>query len=157
MRTDYLTGMPRVAINRPKSEIEETEVIDSKPEIKSENVGIKRGRGRPKGATSSTLTEVRAQAAEEKRKLREELGNKINQLREQLEDLELKYKEDMQAAQDLLKVAEQRETFFRAALEDRLQIVADHIHKSLIDWAEAELEEGQITQRKRGRPRKTFK
>lgn len=92
MRTDYLTGMPRVAINRPKSEIEETEVIDSKPEIKSENVGIKRGRGRPKGATSSTLTEVRAQAAEEKRKLREELGNKINQLREQLEDLELKYK-----------------------------------------------------------------
>lgn len=63
----------------------------------------------------------------------------------------------MQAAQDLLKVAEQRETFFRAALEDRLQIVADHIHKSLIDWAEAELEEGQITQRKRGRPRKTFK
>ena len=28
----------------------------------------KRGRGRPKGATSSTLSDVRAQAAEEKRK-----------------------------------------------------------------------------------------
>lgn len=153
MRTDYLTGMPGVSISRVKNDIDELE----ERENNDENFGIKRGRGRPKGATSSTLTEVRAQAAEEKRKLRDELSSKINQLREQLESLELKYKDDMQAAQDLLRVAEQRESFFRAALEDRLQIVADHIHKSLIDWADAELEEGQITQRKRGRPRKTFK
>ncbi len=153
MRTDYLTGVPGVSISRVKNEANELE----EAEKKTENFGTKRGRGRPKGATSSTLTEVRAQAADEKRKLRDELTSKINQLRDQLEALELKYRDEMQAAQELLRVAEQRESFFRAALEDRLQMVADHIHKSLIDWADAELEEGQITQRKRGRPRKTFK
>lgn len=117
----------------------------------------KRGRGRPKGATSSTLADVRAQAAEEKRKIREELGEKIDQLRAQLEEVEAKAKADARELQEALRVSEQRENFFRAALEERLQIVADHIHKSLVDWADAELEEGQITRRKRGRPRKTFK
>jgi predicted ArsR family transcriptional regulator len=56
-----------------------------------------------------------------------------------------------------LRLSEQRESFYRTALEDRLRLVAEHIHKSLTDWADAELTEGQITQRKRGRPRKTFK
>jgi hypothetical protein len=103
------------------------------------------------------LTEVRAQAAEEKRKIREELGSKIDILRHQLEALDAKYKEELQELQEALRVTEQRENFFRTALEDRLQIVAEHIHKSLVDWADAELEEGQVTRRKRGRPRKTFK
>ncbi|MEN9502431.1 MAG: hypothetical protein RI964_1716 [Pseudomonadota bacterium] len=148
-----MTGGPGMTISWNKSEDEETGPIN----MQTENLGTKRGRGRPKGATSSTLSDVRAQAAEEKRKLREELGNKINQLREQLEALEAKYKEDMQDMQETLRMTEQRESFFRAALEDRLHIVAEHIHKSLVDWADAELEEGQVTRRKRGRPRKTFK
>lgn len=117
----------------------------------------KRGRGRPKGATSSTLADVRAQAAEEKRKIRDEMSNKVEQLRVQLEELEARAREEVRELQEALRISEQRENFFRAALEDRLQIVADHIHKSLVDWADAELEEGQVTRRKRGRPRKTFK
>ncbi|WP_228292302.1 DNA-binding protein [Candidatus Thiothrix anitrata] len=117
----------------------------------------KRGRGRPKGATSSTLSDVRAQAAEEKRKIREELSNKVEQLRGQLEEMEAQAREEIRELQEALRISEQRENFFRAALEERLHVVAEHIHKSLIDWATAELEEGQITQRKRGRPRKTFK
>ncbi len=153
MRTDDIAGGPGMPISWNKSEDETAGSII----MQTENSGLKRGRGRPKGATSSTLSEVRNQAAEEKRKLREELGNKINQLRDQLEALEAKYKEDMQEMQETLRMTEQREAFFRAALEDRLQIVAEHIHKSLVDWADAELEEGQVTRRKRGRPRKTFK
>lgn len=153
MRTDDIAGGPGMPISWNKSEDETAGSII----MQTENSGLKRGRGRPKGATSSTLSEVRNQASEEKRKLREELGNKINQLRDQLEALEAKYKEDMQEMQETLRMTEQREAFFRAALEDRLQIVAEHIHKSLVDWADAELEEGQVTRRKRGRPRKTFK
>ena len=153
MRTDDIAGGPGMPISWNKSEDETAGSII----MQTENSGLKRGRGLPKGATSSTLSEVRNQAAEEKRKLREELGNKINQLRDQLEALEAKYKEDMQEMQETLRMTEQREAFFRAALEDRLQIVAEHIHKSLVDWADAELEEGQVTRRKRGRPRKTFK
>ena len=153
MRTDDIAGGPGMPISWNKSEDETAGSII----MQTENSGWKRGRGRPKGATSSTLSEVRNQASEEKRKLREELGNKINQLRDQLEALEAKYKEDMQEMQETLRMTEQREAFFRAALEDRLQIVAEHIHKSLVDWADAELEEGQVTRRRRGRPRKTFK
>lgn len=153
MRTDDIAGGLGMPISWNKSEDETAGSII----MQTENSGLKRGRGRPKGATSSTLSEVRNQASEEKRKLREELGNKINQLRDQLEALEAKYKEDMQEMQETLRMTEQREAFFRAALEDRLQIVAEHIHKSLVDWADAELEEGQVTRRKRGRPRKTFK
>lgn len=130
--------------------------IGYKP-MQPEEIGNKRGRGRPKGATSSTLAEVRAQAAEEKRKIRDELSNKVNLLRHQLDELDNKYKEDVRELRESLRMSEQREAFYRAALEDRLQIVAEHIHKSLTEWANAELEEGQITQRKRGRPRKTFK
>ena len=118
---------------------------------------IKRGRGRPKGAVSGSLSAVRQQAAEEKRKLREELTSKVETLRQQWEQLEQKYQEDVQDLQEALRLSEQRESFYRTALEDRLRLVAEHIHKSLTDWADAELTEGQITQRKRGRPRKTFK
>lgn len=154
MRTEYTNGEARVAAPAPHQEGSEnharlTDMQDSTVK--------KRGRGRPKGATSSTLADVRAQAAEEKRKIREDLGAKIEQLRANLEHAEEKSRSDIRALQEALKASEQREQFFRTALEERLQVVADHIHKSLVDWADAELEEGQITQRKRGRPRKTFK
>lgn len=125
--------------------------------MQPDDSNTKRSRGRPKGATSSTLAEVRAQAAEEKRKIREELSHKINVLRHQLDEMDNSYKDEVRELREALRMSEQRETFYRAALEERLLIVADHVHKSLTEWAAAELEEGQITQRKRGRPRKTFK
>lgn len=154
MRTaDYTNGMSSVTPLQGKNQDNGTDLTS----MQSDESVNKRGRGRPKGATSSTLAEVRDQAAEEKRRIREELGNRINQLRIQLDELETKYREDVRDLREALRMSEQREAFFRSALEERLHVVAEHIHKSLTDWASAELEEGQITQRKRGRPRKTFK
>ncbi len=154
MRTaDYMSGMPGMTTLQSNSQDNET----GHTSMQTDDAMNKRGRGRPKGATSSTLADVRTQAADEKRKIREELTHKINQLRNQLEELDANYKEEVRELREALRASEQREAFFRAALEDRLQVVAEHIHKSLTDWANAELEEGQITQRKRGRPRKTFK
>ncbi|MDD5392364.1 MAG: DNA-binding protein [Thiothrix sp.] len=154
MRTEYATGAAGMAFVA-RSDVDEKHT--GQTEMQPDSSMKKRGRGRPKGATSSTLSDVRAQAAEEKRKIRDELGGKLDQLRAQLEELDAKSREEIRELQEALRVSEQREAFFRAALEDRLQIVADHIHKSLVDWADAELEEGQVTRRKRGRPRKTFK
>lgn len=154
MRTaDYMNGMSGMTAlhnNSQDNEIGHTS-------MQTDDTLNKRGRGRPKGATSSTLADVRTQAAEEKRKIRDELTNKITQLRSQLDELDANYKEEVRELREALRASEQREAFFRAALEERLHVVAEHIHKSLTDWATAELEEGQITQRKRGRPRKTFK
>ena len=155
MRTEYSSGSSGVAVFlRDGIEQQQTTGHD---QMQSDNPNQKRGRGRPKGSTSSTLAEVRTQAAEDKRKLKDDMTNRLNQLREQLDTTEARFREEIRELQEALKASEQREAFFRAALEDRLQIVADHIHKSLLDWADAELEEGQITRRKRGRPRKTFK
>jgi Skp family chaperone for outer membrane proteins len=156
MRTEYATGATGIAfVARDHNDVDEIQI--GQAAMQAENTMKKRGRGRPKGATSSTLSDVRAQAAEEKRKIRDELGHKIDQLNHQLEELAASSREEIRELQEALRISEQRENFFRAALEDRLQIVADHIHKSLVDWADAELEEGQVTRRKRGRPRKTFK
>lgn len=158
MRTvDYTNGAADVAREDVNSQNDLGTTMQTDNMQQGTTEVIKRGRGRPKGATSSTLAEVREQAAEEKRKLREELTNKINQLRLQLEEMEDRYREDVRELREALRASEQREAFFRSALEERLIVVAEHIHKSLTDWAAAELEEGQITQRKRGRPRKTFK
>jgi len=148
-----MVGMPSSSSSRAKDESTNTQQVV----MQTEETVLRRGRGRPKGATSSTLTEVRSQAAEEKRKLREELSGKVEQLREQLQSLEWKYKEDVRELQEALRLSEQRENFFRMALEERLKVVAEHMHKTLTDWADAELEEGQVSRRKRGRPRKTFK
>ncbi len=154
MRTaDYMNGMSSMTTLQSNSDDNEI----GHTSMQTDDAMNKRGRGRPKGATSSTLADVRTQAADEKRKIREELTHKINQLRSQLEELDVNYKDEVRELREALRASEQREAFFRAALEDRLQVVAEHIHKSLTDWANAELEEGQITQRKRGRPRKTFK
>lgn len=154
MRTaDYMNGMSGMTALHNNSLDNET----GHTPMQTDSSSNKRGRGRPKGATSSTLADVRSLAAEEKRKIRDELTQKINQLRSQLEEQDANYKEEVRELRESLRASEQREAFFRAALEDRLHVVAEHIHKSLTDWATAELEEGQITQRKRGRPRKTFK
>lgn len=152
MRTEYSSGSSGVAVSLRDGIEQQHSTGHSQM-----NASEKRGRGRPKGSTSSTLADVRAQAAEDKRKLKDDMTNRLNQLREQLDTTEARYKEEIRELQEALKASEQREAFFRAALEDRLQIVAEHIHKSLTEWADAELEEGQITRRKRGRPRKTFK
>lgn len=155
MRTEYSSGSSGIAVSLRDGF--EQQHSTGHGEMQSENASQKRGRGRPKGSTSSTLADVRAQAAEDKRKLKDDMTNRLNQLREQLDTAEARYKEEIRELQEALKASEQREAFFRTALEDRLQIVAEHIHKSLTEWADAELEEGQITRRKRGRPRKTFK
>lgn len=158
MRTaDYMDGMPGMTTLQSNSHDNEIGHTSMQTDMQTDDAMNKRGRGRPKGATSSTLADVRTQAADEKRKIREELTHKVNQLRNQLEELDANYKEEVRELREALRASEQREAFFRAALEDRLQVVAEHIHKSLTGWANAELEEGQITQRKRGRPRKTFK
>lgn len=149
-----MDGMPSMTVLRVKSEESGAGAGSAESMDKAQK---KRGRGRPKGATSKTLSEVRAEMAEEKRKLRDQLNNRIDQLRRQLEELENRSREEIRELQEALKTSEQREAFYRAALEERLRIVADHVHEKLMEWAQAEVEEGQITQRKRGRPRKTFK
>lgn len=155
MRTaDYMNGMSGMTALH-NSQDNKKGHTSMQPEIDKES--NKRGRGRPKGATSSTLADVRSQAADEKRKIRDELTQKVTQLRSQFDEMDANYKEEVRELREALKASEQREAFFRSALEERLHVVAEHIHKSLTDWATAELEEGQITQRKRGRPRKTFK
>ena len=154
MRTaDYMNGMSGMTALHNNSQDNETGHTPMQTDVASN----KRGRGRPKGAPSSTLADVGSQAADEKRKIRDELTHKITQLRSQLDEMDANYKEEVRELREALRASEQRESFFRAALEERLHVVAEHIHKSLTDWATAELEEGQITQRKRGRPRKTFK
>lgn len=150
-----MDGMSSMAVLRNKSEANGNS--QAMHVTTNEDALKKRGRGRPKGSTSRTLSEVRAEMAEEKRKLREQLNNRIDQLRRQLNEMEERSKVEIRDLQEALRVSEQREAFYRAALEERLQIVADHVHTKLLDWAQAEIQEGQITQRKRGRPRKTFK
>ncbi|MBK8455004.1 MAG: DNA-binding protein [Thiofilum sp.] len=116
-----------------------------------------RRRGRPKGATSASLSEVRAQAAEEKRRLREEMQEKIAELREQLQEAQDTYQQELNELRELLNITRKREESYRIALKERLHEVADHLHTTLLDWATAELQEGEVYKRKRGRPRKTLK
>ena len=116
-----------------------------------------RRRGRPKGATSSSLAEVRAQAAEEKRRLREEMQEKITELHQQLQEMQDYYQQELEVLRETLSITRKREESYRIALKDRLHEVADHLHTTLLDWATAELQEGEVYKRKRGRPRKTLK
>ncbi|WP_020559280.1 hypothetical protein [Thiofilum flexile] len=120
------------------------------------NIPLRR-RGRPKGATSASLSEVRAQAAEEKRQLRDHLEEKIADLRQQLQEVEEHYQRELEELREALNITRKREESYRIALKDRLHEVADHLHTTLLDWATAELQEGEVYKRKRGRPRKTLK
>lgn len=119
--------------------------------------GNKRGRGRPKGATSATLTEVRQQASQEKRELRERFNQKVAGLKRQLHDMETSYTAEIAQLQNALDASQKRESAYQQALSSKLHQVADHLHTTLINWGDAELEEAQIEKRGRGRPRKTLK
>ena len=119
-------------------------------------VSIKR-RGRPKGALSASLSEVRAQAAEEKRLMRDEMQEQILLLRQQLVQAEEIHQQEIAQLQEILSMTRKREESYRAALQERLQLVATHLHDTLLDWGEAELKEGEVYKRRRGRPRKTLK
>lgn len=117
----------------------------------------KNKRGRPKGARTTRLSEVRKQAAEEKKRIRAELGEKIEVLQADLERLKRRYEEDTNRLNDELELLKRRENNYQQALGVRLQEAAEHLQVTLINWGTAELEEAQVDKRGRGRPRKTLK
>lgn len=117
----------------------------------------KRGRGRPRGSSSATLAEVRAEALKEKRQLQAEFTQKIESLEQQLLKLETTYTNEVDELRSQLQKTRKREAAYREALDQKLHEVADHIHSTLLQWGRAELEEGSIYKRGRGRPRKTLK
>ncbi|SKA95897.1 hypothetical protein SAMN02745130_03833 [Thiothrix eikelboomii] len=114
-------------------------------------------RGRPKGASSATISEVRQQAAEEKRQLKSEYNNKIIELETTLEALQVQYDADFLRLEQELEVLRKWELYYQQALGVRLEEVAMHLYDTLVNWGDAELAEAQIDKRKRGRPRKTLK
>ena len=114
-------------------------------------------RGRPKGAISATISEVRQQAAEEKRLLKTEYGGKIDELETTIEELQLRYDASVMRLEQELDLLRKRELYYQQALGTRLEEVATHLYDTLINWGDAELSEAQIDKRKRGRPRKTLK
>ena len=134
--------------------------IDSQSEDNSDSNSqtIKKNkRGRPKGARTTRLSEVRRQATEEKRQIRAELGAKIEALKAELELLQSRYQEDISRLNDELELFQRRENNYQQALGMRLYEVAEHLQKTLISWGTAELEEARVDKRGRGRPRKTLK
>lgn len=116
-----------------------------------------RKRGRPKGAISATISDVRQQAAEEKRQLRNEYNGKLGELQTNLEELQVRYEDTVMRLEQELDLLRKRELYYQQALGARLEEVATHLYDTLINWGDAELSEAQIDKRKRGRPRKTLK
>ncbi len=116
-----------------------------------------RKRGRPKGAVSATVSEVRQQASEERRKLKVEYSSRIDALQLALDEWKSRYESDVAHLEHELEILKKREQCYQQALGARLEEVAKHLHHTLITWGEAELEEAQVDKRKRGRPRKTLK
>lgn len=114
-------------------------------------------RGRPKGARTTTLTEARRQAADEKAKLKRDFSKINDALQGELEVLQNKYDRDMAQLNDELEIFKRREASYRLALGERLHEVADYLQTTLLSWGDAELEEAVIDKRGRGRPRKTLK
>lgn len=114
-------------------------------------------RGRPKGAISATVSEVRQQAAEEKRQLKTEYIGKIDELETTIEELQLRYEASVLRLEQELDLLRKRELYYQQALGAPLEEVATHLYDTLINWGDAELSEAQIDKRKRGRPRKTLK
>lgn len=114
-------------------------------------------RGRPKGAISATISDVRQQAAEEKRQLKSEYNGKIDELQTSLEELQTRYDASVLRLEQELDLLRKRELYYQQALGVRLEEVATHLYDTLINWGDAELSEAQIDKRKRGRPRKTLK
>ena len=114
-------------------------------------------RGRPKGAISATISDVRQQAAEEKRQLKHEYTGKIDELQTTIDELQLRYEASVMRLEQELDLLRKRELYYQQALGARLEEVATHLYDTLINWGDAELSEAQIDKRKRGRPRKTLK
>ncbi len=114
-------------------------------------------RGRPKGARSANLAEVRQQAASEKKQLKLEFQREITRLENELRALTEKYQHEVTALTQEVELLRRRESSYQLALDNRLHEVADHIHAVLTNWGGAELEQAQVGKRKRGRPRKTLK
>ncbi|TXH77212.1 MAG: DNA-binding protein [Thiothrix sp.] len=114
-------------------------------------------RGRPKGAISATISEVRQQAAEEKRQLKNEYIGKIDELQSTIDQLQARYETTVLRLEQELDLLRKRELYYQQALGSRLEEVATHLYDTLINWGDAELAEAQIDKRKRGRPRKTLK
>lgn len=117
----------------------------------------KRKRGRPKGSTSMTLATARKIAKKEKKELRKSLMKKITSLKNTLQNEEKKHKKAMRKLHEEVLELQQKEMIYRNILEKKIDVVADHLHSTLINWAKAELSEAIITKRRRGRPRKTLK
>lgn len=114
-------------------------------------------RGRPKGAISATISEVRQQAAEERRQLKNEYSGKIDELQSTINQLQARYETTVLRLEQELDLLRKRELYYQQALGSRLEEVATHLYDTLINWGDAELAEAQIDKRKRGRPRKTLK
>lgn len=130
-------------------------------EINSENnkqqSAGKNKRGRPKGSKTTTLAEVRKQAAEEKAKIRLEMSQKISELQAGLEKLKKHYELQNQQLTEEVETLKRREANYQQALGEKLLEVADKLQSTLVNWGTAELEEAQVDKRGRGRPRKTLK
>ncbi|MFM2318971.1 MAG: hypothetical protein RLZZ215_1592 [Pseudomonadota bacterium] len=133
------------------------DVSETNGELGIMNVQPLKKRGRPKGASSATISEVRQQAAEEKRQLKSEYNNKIVELETSLEELQAHYDANLLRLEQELELLRKRELCYQQALGVRLEEVAMHLYDTLINWGDAELAEAQIDKRKRGRPRKTLK
>ncbi len=114
-------------------------------------------RVRPKGAISATISEVRQQAAEEKRQLKSEYHERIEQLQTTIDQLQMRYELTVLQLEQELELLRKRELYYQQVLGGRLEEVAKHLYDTLVTWGEAELAEAQIDKRKRGRPRKTLK
>lgn len=123
----------------------------------SSHDATKNRRGRPKGARTTRLSEVRQKAAEERRKIKAELGGKIEHLQAELQTLKREYEQDLSRLTDEVELLKRREHSYQQALGERLHEVAERLQSTLLNWGTAELEEAQVDKRGRGRPRKTLK
>lgn len=129
---------------------------NGKQKVVSKQSVVKK-RGRPKGAVSASLSDVRKQAAEERRQLKLQHSQQVSDLQAELNALRQAYDDDVGSLTHELELLRRRESNYQQALGERLIEVAGHLQETLINWGTAELEEAQIDKRKRGRPRKTLK
>ncbi len=148
---DAVVDIPRSTI---KTKTESPTVLNAEIVTAADK---KNKRGRPKGARTTRLSEVRQQAAEEKKKIRAELSAKITALQADLQALQQRYEQDTHQLSDELELLRRRESSYQQVLSVRLNEVAEHLQSTLIKWGTAELKEAQIDKRGRGRPRKTLK
>lgn len=73
-------------------------------------------RGRPKGAISATISEVRQQAAEEKRQLKSEYHERIEQLQTTIDQLQMRYELTVLQLEQELELLRKRELYYQQVL-----------------------------------------